>query len=1184
MCVNQKDIDWLLDSGCSMHMTGRLDYLRDFKPIKQGGFVTFGNDENGTIMGYGILTNGEFTVRRVAYVHGLKHNLISVKQLCNVGHRVEFDRGYSYIWNEARTICLATSKCNGNMYPLNIQMILGKPQVCFLSKAVADVSWLWHRRLCHLNFRFINDLVTGEKVRGLPLLRFDNDTLCAACECGKQSKKRHPLVIHNSVTEPLQLLHIDLCGPSAIPSLHKKKYILVIVDDFTRFTWVFFLRLKSDTAEELINFVKLIEVQLRTPVRKIRSDNGTEFVNYTLDSFLRNKGIDHNLSAPYTPQQNGVVERRNRTLVESARAMLNFAHLSLYFWAEAVQTACFVQNRSIINKRLDKTPYEALNDKKPELKFLRIFGCRCFVKNNRGNLGKFEPKADEAIFLGYSTNKVAYRVLNRRTRVIEESFDVSFDDFHIRKPVDNSTVTFILESDIPEGYGPVIITEVDYETLFGPTETAWDAENNVIRNLQPQTPQIPLPPVAPQIDQQPLPQPQPMPQPQLQPPLIPQTPNSKVIPHSTVLPQPSSSSTSTASATSTTPPSSPIEGEKTQMFVNIDPIVEGEPLIRDSTSEGEQLQGESSHFTDPENPQQDEELHFYDCEDITSTAANDHLQQRLQVWTKDHPKDQVIGDPSAGIQTRSQHDQQEYCNFSAFISLVEPKNIREALEEPDWIIAMQEELAEFKRNKVWRLIPKPRGHTIVGTRWVFRNKVDELGDIIRNKARLVAQGFNQLEGIDYTETFAPVARIEAVRIFLAYATHKKFKVYQMDVKSAFLNGELKEECYLQQPPGFEDLDHPDYCYKLDKAVYGLKQAPRAWYETLSTFLTDSGFKRGVVDPTLFRKSNDKHLMLIQVYVDDIIFGSTDSSMVEEFSKLMVSKFKMSLNRELSFFLGLQVKQVDSGIFIHQERYVKDLLKKYDMEHGATAKVPMPFAHKLNPDLSGNTVDQKNYRGMIGSLLYLTASRPDIMFATCLVARYQASPRESHLAAVKQIFRYLRGTTALGIWYPSGDGFGLQAFTDADHGGCKLDRKSTTGGCQYLGERLVSWSSKKQGCVSLSSAEAEYIAAASCCSQVLWMTSQLLDYGYHMKQVPIYCDSTSAIAISHNPIQHSRTKHIDIRYHFLKDNVLKGRVEFILVPSKEEVADVFTKALDDKDFSHFLKELGMMNPDPSLLKQ
>ena len=260
LCAEKQDKEWMIDSACSLHMTGRLDYLRDFKPVSEGGFVTFGNDANRKIMGCGVLTNGNFTIRRVAYVHGLKHNLISVGQLCNTGHRVEFDRGFSYIWNESRTTCLATSPKIGTMYPLQIQMIIGKPVLCLLSRAVNDISWLWHRRLCHLNFRYMNDLVTSESVRGLPLLRFDNDTLCAACECGKQSKKRHLSVVHSAVTEPLQLLHIDLCGPSAVESLNKKKYILVIVDDFTKFTWVFFLRLKSETASTLINFITNAEV------------------------------------------------------------------------------------------------------------------------------------------------------------------------------------------------------------------------------------------------------------------------------------------------------------------------------------------------------------------------------------------------------------------------------------------------------------------------------------------------------------------------------------------------------------------------------------------------------------------------------------------------------------------------------------------------------------------------------------------------------------------------------------------------------------------------------------------------------------------------------------------------------------------------------------------------------------
>ncbi|KAI3499670.1 hypothetical protein L1887_35474 [Cichorium endivia] len=418
--IEEQDDEWLIDSACSMHMTGRLEFLRDYREVNFGGYVTFGNDANGIIKNYGVLTNENFTIQKVSYVLGLKHNLISVGQLVSTGLRVEFDNEFSYIMTGTRDRCLIRSSRQINMFPLDITMCPGKPRLCLLTKAHSEISWLWHRKLAHLNFRYMNQLVTEEMVRGLPLLRFDNENLCAACTFGKQKKKPHKTITDSSITRPLELLHMDLCGPSTVASINHKKYILVIVDDYSRFTWVFFLRLKSDTFSELNNFITSIELKIQLPARRIRSDNGTEFNNKLIEEFLTSKGIEHNFSAPYTPQQNGVVERRNRTLVEAARSMLNFANLPLTFWAEAISTACFVQNRSIINKRLKMTPYEVLNKRKPNVKFFHIFGCRCFIKNNKDHLGKFAPKSDEAIFMGYSPKSVAYRVLNKRTRVIEK--------------------------------------------------------------------------------------------------------------------------------------------------------------------------------------------------------------------------------------------------------------------------------------------------------------------------------------------------------------------------------------------------------------------------------------------------------------------------------------------------------------------------------------------------------------------------------------------------------------------------------------------------------------------------------------------------------------------------------------------------------------------------------------------
>ncbi|GJS82598.1 retrovirus-related pol polyprotein from transposon TNT 1-94 [Tanacetum coccineum] len=389
------------------------------------------------------------------------------------------------------------------------------------------------------------------------------------------------------------------------------------------------------------------------------------------------------------------------------------------------------------------------------------------------------------------------------------------------------------------------------------------------------------------------------------------------------------------------------------------------------------------------------------------------------------------------------------------------------------------------------------------------------------------------------ESFAPVARLEAVRIFVAYAAHKSFPIYQMDVKTAFLNGPLKEEVYVAQPDGFVDPDHPDKVYRLRKALYGLKQAPRAWYDELSKFLISKGFTKGIIDPTLFTIKYGEDILLVQIYVDDIIFGSTNPKFSKRFEKLMHGRFEMSLMGEMKFFLGLQIHQSPRGIFINQAKYTLEILKKHGMEKGQSIGTPMATKPKLDADLSGEPVDQTDYRSKIGSLMYLTSSRPDIVQAVCYCARYQARPTEKHLKEVKRIFRYLRGTINMGL--------------------------CTSGGIQFLGDKLVSWMSKKQDCTAMSSAEAEYVALSASCAQVMWMRTQLQDYGFNYNKIPLYCDSQSAIAISCNPVQHSRTKHIHTRYHFIKEQVENGIIELYFVRTEYQLADMFTKGLSEDRF-------------------
>ncbi|KAH9697684.1 hypothetical protein KPL71_023711 [Citrus sinensis] len=479
-------------------------------------------------------------------------------------------------------------------------------------------------------------------------------------------------------------------------------------------------------------------------------------------------------------------------------------------------------------------------------------------------------------------------------------------------------------------------------------------------------------------------------------------------------------------------------------------------------------------------------------------------------YVSSHPKDVILGDLSRGVTTRS--SLRNTCEHAAFISQIEPKSFADAENDESWIMAMQEELNQFERNNVYELVPNPEHQSIIGTKWVFRNKMDESGVVVRNKARLVAQGYNQEEGIDFDETFAPVARLESIRMLLAYACHKDFILYQMDVKSAFLNGYIMEEVYVKQFPGFENEKFPDHVYKLSKALYGLKQAPRAWYDRLKNFLLDNDFSIGKADTTLFVKHKNQDILIVQIYVDDIIFGSTNELLCKEFSSCMSKEFEMSMMGELKYFLGLQIKQNEEGIFINQAKYVKDLLKRFGYDNGTTKSTPMSTTIKLDKDEKGKEVDINTYRGMIGSLLYLTASRPDITFSVCLCARFQYCPKESHMLAVKHIFRYLIGTINLGLWYPRGTHIDLTCYSDADFAGYKVDRKSTSGTCYFLGHSLVSWFSKKQNSVALSTTEAEYIAA-----DVGWLNALVVEENVYPDLVKVFYSNMDCSAEKENRV-------------------------------------------------------------------
>ncbi|WVZ76585.1 hypothetical protein U9M48_024550 [Paspalum notatum var. saurae] len=384
----------------------------------------------------------------------------------------------------------------------------------------------------------------------------------------------------------------------------------------------------------------------------------------------------------------------------------------------------------------------------------------------------------------------------------------------------------------------------------------------------------------------------------------------------------------------------------------------------------------------------------------------------------------------------------------------------------------------------------------------------------------------------------------------------------MDVKSAFPNGFIEEEVYVRQPPGFESARFPDRVYKLRKALYGPKQAPRVWYARLKSFLLKSGFVMGSVDKTLFLLSRGGDTTIVQIYVDDIIFGGSSHALVSSFFEQMSREFEMSLMGELQFFLGLQIKQGPEGTFVHQAKYTRDILKKFDMGDSKPMTTPMSTNTALDADEDGEAVDQKEFRGMIGSL------RTDGD-----QAGHSASPRTSHRQAVKRIFRYPKFTPELGLWYSSGSSLFLRGFSDADHAGCRIDRKSTSGTCQLLGTSLVSWSSRKQASVSLSTTKRVHSCSLAARSRLLWMKATLSDFGLRFGKIPLLVDSTSAISVAKNPVLHSRTKHIDVRFHFLRDHYEKGDIDLVHVASENQLADIFTKPLEFGAFVRLRGELG-----------
>ncbi|GJV74379.1 putative ribonuclease H-like domain-containing protein [Tanacetum coccineum] len=1009
--------------------------------IASEAFVAFGSDpKGGKITGKGKIRTTKLDFDDVYFVDELKFNIFSISQMCDKKNSVLFTETECLILSpsfklldESQVVLRAPRK--DDVYNLDLKNIVPSGGItCLYANATADESKLWHRRLGHVNFKNINKLVKGHLVRGLPSKVFVNDHTCVACKKGKQHKASCKAKLERIIRKPLELLHMDLFGPVSVESINKKRYCLVVTDDFSRFSWVFFLATKDETSEILCKFIIGLENQLNHNVKIIRCDNGTEFKNHAMNEFCAKKGIKREFSVARTPQQNGVAERKNRTLIEAARTMLADSLLPIPFWAEAVNTACYVLNRVLVTKPQNKTPYELLIGNSPSISFMRPFGCPLTILNTLDSLGKFDGKSDEGYLLGYSTTSKAFRVYNKRTKRVEENLHIDF--LEDQPNVAGTGPNWMFDLDFltnSMNYIPVSVenqVNVDAGTQDsyvagssgkdkGPTQ------EYILLPLQPHRTRIPVEDVAPAAHEKPsesspkdndvqdsedvadkegqhqMTEDEQVLHDELEK-MIAQEVVAKALDDATrqafeeekrnIASQKRAAQTTSINklstgrssvSTATTPyvsaastPTGANAGESSFVYLG------GKIPIDASTLPNADLP------IDPNMPDLEDDSDAFSSDGIFNGACDDKNVGVVDDFKnmddtingspiptlrihKNHPKDQILGDPKSAVQTRGK--------------IKKASSAQQAL---------------FKLQRVWILVDLPFGKKVIGTKWVFKNKRDERSIVMKNKDRLVTQGFRQEEGIDYDEVFAPVARIEAI--------------------SAFLYGTIEEEVYVHQPPGFIDHAHPNKVYKVIKALYGLHQAPRAWYETLSSFLMENDFRRGTIDKTLFIKKKKS----------DIIF-------------------QMSSMGELTFFLGLQVKQQPDGIFISQDKYVADILKKFDFWSIRIATTPIESNKPLVKDEDGEDVDVHVYRSMIGSLMYLTASRPDIM--------------------------YLKHQPKLGLWYPRDSPFELEDFSDSDYGGASLDRKSTTGGCQFLGRRLISWQCKKQTIVANSTTKAEYVA-------------------------------------------------------------------------------------------------------------
>jgi hypothetical protein len=1083
-------------------------------------------------------------LNNVLHVPKAAKNLVSVHRLVKDNSAfIEFHPDFFLIKDQATRNTILKGPCRRGLYPLPASSSV--KQANAVDKPTVS---RWHDRLGHPSLSIVTKVIDSNNLSCSSVS--NKQTVCDAC----QQAKSHQLPYSRSVSSthfPLQLVHSDVWGP-AVESVGRKRYYVSFVDDFSRFTWIYFLKYKSEVFQKFHEFQTMVERQFDRKILAMQTDWGGEYQK--LNSFFSQIGIIHHVSCPHAHQQNGVIERKHRHIVEVGLSLLAHASMPLKFWDEAFMAATFLINRLPSKVIENQTPFERLLKQKPEYLSLRTFGCACWPNLRPYNHHKLELRSKQCAFLGYSNLHKGYKCLDIQSGRVYISRDVIFDEGVFPFSTLHSNAGARLRAEIallPPDLVPFITTEQSVDHVFNSPNPTDDSTPAACDHRFTQGGSR-LPSAKPEED-------------------------SASHPDAQASHPRNSAGTSSAAA--------PVEAARAGVLLSparqsgdsTSPTAAGEipaamtvpaPSSYPAAARGDTAAdteaaapGDGSSEAAPA-PETGSSAAAGSSVGVTETPSRPHTRLRDGIR-----KPKVYTDGTV--------------RYGCFIASGEPQSLDEALKNRDWKLAMDAEYDALVNNKTWHLVPPKKGINVIDCKWVYKVKRKSDGSLDRYKARLVAKGFKQRYGIDYEDTFSPVVKPATIRTILSVAVSRGWSLRQLDVQNAFLHGYLEEDVYMKQPPGYEDKSKERYICKLDKALYGLKQAPRAWYSRLSNKLCQLGFKASKADTSLFYYNKGTVIIYMLIYVDDIIVASSTQEATTCLLNDLRKEFALKDLGDLHFFLGIEVKKMNNGILLTQGKYAKDVLQRANMMECKPVNSPLSTSEKLSAhegDLLGPQ-DATAYRSVVGGLQYLTLTRPDISFAVNKVCQYLHAPTTVHWATVKRILRYLKHTMEIGLKICKSSSLLVSAFSDADWAGDQDDRRSTGGYAVFLGSNLISWSARKQSTVSRSSTEAEYKAVANATAEVMWIQTLLYELGIQApKKAKLWCDNIGAKYLSANPVFHARTKHIEVDYHFVRERVARRLLDIEYISTKDQIADGFTKPLAVRNLEMFKNNLNLGSCD------